>query len=267
MHAPKQPARYAVLGVVCALALSGAARTRSVAAQAREPLLVERGTSISARTPEAAPFAPLGRLARSSKRDVPAGEYLPFYRGNDRKKTLSVRAFRIDTRPVSAAEFATFVRANPNWRRSRIKPLFAEASYLADWGRDTDPDPATLGAPVTSVSWFAAKAYCTSIGFRLPTTVEWERALQVFGEDFVVHASQSTGARSAASLWEWTADFNSIPIAGDASESVTNLFCGAGARANDASDYGAFLRYSLRSSLKADFALKNLGFRCAEDEP
>ena len=45
-----------------------------------------------------------------------------------------------------------------------------------------------------------------------------------------------------------------------------NLFCGAGAAgARDLTDYPAFMRIGLRSSLRANYAVPNLGFRCARD--
>jgi len=71
-------------------------------------------------------------------------------------------------------------------------------------------------------------------------------------------------------VWEWTSDFNTLLLADpspDAATSSTSLFCGDGFRATDAKDYGGFLRFSFRSSLKANYALKNLGFRCAKDLP
>jgi len=68
------------------------------------------------------------------------------------------------------------------------------------------------------------------------------------------------------SVWEWTEDFDGAPVTSRASGAAdSNLFCGAGIRAADASDYGGFLRYSFRSSLRAAYTLKNLGFRCAGD--
>jgi formylglycine-generating enzyme required for sulfatase activity len=45
-----------------------------------------------------------------------------------------------------------------------------------------------------------------------------------------------------------------------------DLFCGAGALgAADTSDYAAFMRAALRSSLKANNTTTSLGFRCARD--
>jgi formylglycine-generating enzyme required for sulfatase activity len=45
-----------------------------------------------------------------------------------------------------------------------------------------------------------------------------------------------------------------------------DLFCGAGSvGAKDASDYAAFMRLALRSSLRANNTTTALGFRCARD--
>jgi formylglycine-generating enzyme required for sulfatase activity len=74
------------------------------------------------------------------------------------------------------------------------------------------------------------------------------------------------GSPQFGSVWEWTEDFDGAPVSGRTSDAAaSNLFCGAGVRAADASDYGGFLRYSFRSSLRAAYTLKNLGFRCARD--
>jgi len=44
------------------------------------------------------------------------------------------------------------------------------------------------------------------------------------------------------------------------------LFCGAGAAtARQRDDYPAFMRAGYRSSLRADYDVPNLGFRCARD--
>ena len=70
-------------------------------------------------------------------------------------------------------------------------------------------------------------------------------------------------------VWEWVADFNSALVTGDAQGDTgldRGLFCGGGAQgAADVQDYPAFMRYAFRSSLKADYCVHNLGFRCAKD--
>jgi len=264
MGTAKRRARWAMFGVLGALALSGASRPRQVAAHAQEP---ERPAPRA--TPDLPgadlPDAPLS-VNRAPQLSIPSGDFLPFYRGKDGSRPVRVEAFRIDASPVTREAFLRFVTDHPCWRRSRIGRLFSEPSYLGDWAGDLDLGSAAPSEAVTDVAWFAAKAYCASMGARLPSTVEWERALKVIGPSFAVTSGSATGGSVAASLWEWTRDFNFLPLAdGDVNDSAANLFCGAGARATDASDYGAFLRYSFRSSLKADFALKNLGFRCAVD--
>lgn len=68
-------------------------------------------------------------------------------------------------------------------------------------------------------------------------------------------------------VWEWTNDFNSVIISGEGrnKQNDKNLFCGAGSySASDLTDYAAFMRYAFRSSVKANYTLKNLGFRCAK---
>jgi sulfatase modifying factor 1 len=262
---PKRRVRWGMLGVVCTLALSGASRPKQVAAHTRAPAAPRAETfASSADTSDSSGVGatPPPAVTKAQMRAIPAGDYLPFYKGKAERQGIFVAAFSIAAEPVKQEDFLAFARRSPRWRRSRVERLFAESSYLADWRGDSDLGDVPPDSAVTKVSWFAAKAYCASLGQRLPATVEWERALSVLGSSF---AATSGSTNLAASLWEWTGDFNSVPVAdGDPSSSVTNLFCGAGARATDATDYGAFLRYSFRSSLKADFALKNLGFRCAQ---
>jgi formylglycine-generating enzyme len=70
-------------------------------------------------------------------------------------------------------------------------------------------------------------------------------------------------------IWEWTYDFNNAMVTGDSrgdSNPELNLFCGSGSvNAANAENYTAFMRYGFRSSLKANYTVNNLGFRCAKD--
>ncbi len=230
---------------------------------------------------------------------VPAGVHTPLFRSQTEPKEVRVNAFLLDVTPVTNEQFLDFVRANPQWQRSRVKRLFADESYLRHWAGDLDigADPLAARQPVTHVSWFAAKAYCAWRGGRLPTTAEWEyaasagfdRADGVNDARFVAALNRWYSTPSPAKLppvasgranvfglhdlhglvWEWTSDFNSALVTGDArgdTDLERQLFCGSGSQgASDRANYPAFMREAFRSSLKANYAVPNLGFRCAKD--
>jgi len=249
----------------------------------------------SQRAPAPAP-AHLEKAAPSPLAAIPAGRYRPFYKGTTQGESIAVGPFLLERTPVSRAQFLTFVAASPKFRKGSIQPLFAEPSYLSDWRSEFDPGAGASSQPVTFVSWFAARAYCESHGRRLPTMIEWEHAATVEGEDAAAPKVEPTAdgvpgsvaseaafrfamGRSRAQtkdaqapvfgeVWEWTSDFNSIFVpkgSVNAKSGDSSLFCGDGMRAVDATDYGGFLRHSFRNSLKANYTLKNLGFRCAKD--
>lgn len=70
-------------------------------------------------------------------------------------------------------------------------------------------------------------------------------------------------------IWEWTDDFNSVMIAGESRKDQTtneNLFCsGAAVTTDDLKNYAAFIRFAMRGSLKANYTVDNLEFRCVKD--
>jgi sulfatase modifying factor 1 len=231
---------------------------------------------------------------------ISAGVYRPLFRGPDDFKEVPVAAFQLDTLPVTNGDFLDFVRANPRWRRSRVKRLFADENYLRHWADDLDPGTnttVTANQPVTWVSWFAAKAYAAWRGGRLPTIAEWELAasagitrpdgtndLEFRRIVATWYATPSPavlpdvgggkanfyGVHDLQGLvWEWTSDFNTALVTGDARGATgidRQLFCGAGSQnAADRTDFQAFMRFGFRSSLKAAYTVHNLGLRCAYD--
>jgi formylglycine-generating enzyme required for sulfatase activity len=226
------------------------------------------------------------------------GDYAPLIRSKDEPERIAVPAFWLDARQVTNGEYLEFVQAHPQWSRSAVSPLFAETGYLADWAGDLELGPrAPVHAPVVRVSWFAARAFARAREKRLPTTAEWERAAgagfsTVNGASepgFTAHIlawftkptpatlpeagagrANYFGVRDLFGLvWEWVDDFNTAMVTGESRADTgleRDLFCGAGAAgARDPSDYAGFMRAGYRSSLRANYAVPNLGFRCAAD--
>lgn len=228
---------------------------------------------------------------------VQGGTFRPLYRTATGEAEVEVADFRLAVRPVTNADYLAFARATPDWRRSAVRPLFAEDGYLVHWAGDLDLGDAPPQAPVVNVSWFAARAYAAWVGARLPTTDEWElaasaSATRADGRDdpawratILERYSRPTpsplpdvglgepnvwGVRDLHGLvWEWTDDVASALVTADSRQSRdadSRRFCAAGAvGASDVEDYAAFLRYGFRGGLEARYAVPNLGFRIAAD--
>jgi formylglycine-generating enzyme required for sulfatase activity len=226
--------------------------------------------------------------------EIPGGSYIPFYLSKDKKtgpstSLIRVEPFFLDRMPVTNRRYLEFVTRHPEWRRSSIKQVFADAGYLQHWVSDLSLPQEDLDKPVVNISWFAAEAFCESLSERLPTTDEWEFALEDRGREKTNRLQQilewystpnrelpqagSTapngfGIRDMVGIvWEWTEDFNSFMASSDSRDSdQKNMFCGGGSlNIADPTDYASFMRYSFRSSLQGNFTGRNLGFRCAKD--
>jgi len=227
--------------------------------------------------------------------EIKGGTYTPLYGRDSLQVTIS--DFNMDVYPVTNQEFLDFVKTNSKWKKSHVKKLFADGNYLINWKTDTDLGISqSLKAPATTISWFAANDYCACKGKRLPTIDEWEyvamanktmadaRKLDTYNE-FILgwYEKPKTFNNEIGStfknywnvydlhglVWEWTSDFNSVLISGESRKDVdndSNLFCGSAAiGATDLMNYAAFMRYAIRGSLKANYSMKNLGFRCVKD--
>ena len=223
---------------------------------------------------------------------VKGGNYAPLY--SSEQNFVQVNDFYMDVYPVTNSQFIDFLKANPEWKKEKVKRLFAEESYLSKL--DFDAAKANAKIPVTNVSWFAAMAYCKSQNKRLPTLDEWEyvalasqteadaRKTPSFNQ-FILdwYERPKNGSPQIGStyknfwgvydlhglIWEWTLDFNSVLMSGESRKDGStdrNLFCGsASIGAADLMNYAAFIRYAFRGSLKARYCVQNLGFRCVKD--
>lgn len=222
---------------------------------------------------------------------VPAGEYSPAVLLDDSVESLTMPAFKMDATPVSYAQYQQFVVQHEKWRRDRIAAIFHDGRYLSDWpAADQIPAGAAQRA-VTQVSWFAARAYCTAQGGRLPTLDEWEYASSLHLQQqqltdkayaqmlFGRHSNPTAFSQQNINLEavqlqhmhdrvnEWVEDFQLLLTNGDDTDLLAGS-CGDSARFmadfGDAS-YATFFRYQSRSNYRPQSTTSTLGFRCAYD--
>ena len=231
---------------------------------------------------------------------VPGGEiravWLSNLKSTAAKKqlpTFQVKSFLVMDKAVTRGEFNLFLEKNPEWSVKEANKLYVDESYLDNYQLDEE----TRQVPMTSVSWFVAKAYCESLGMRLPTVNEWEylaaaseskkdanknpkflrRILDWYGEP---RDKQLKNVGSIYKnvydvwdmhglIWEWVEDFNSSFVTGESRQDGSlnkDMFCGAGSMSfGDKENYAAFMRFAFRSSLKGNSSVWNLGFRCVRD--
>ena len=230
---------------------------------------------------------------------ISRGTYQPFYNKNKEgvKENTIIESFFVDIYPVTNIQFLTFVKSHPQWSRKNVKRIFADDLYLKHWTADYKIPVASKLQPVVYVSWFAANAYCESFGKTLPTIIQWEyiaaadetrpyamndekykqRILQWYSKPN--HSQPPLIGQSKKNywgihdlhglIWEWTLDFNTALVTGESREDSglnRNKFCGSGAlNAKDKLDYGAFMRFGFRSSLKGNYTVGSLGFRCVKN--
>lgn len=107
---------------------------------------------------------PGGEYQMGSKQSYAAPEH-PVY----------VDAFYIDAFEVTNAQFKAFIDANPEWRKDSIPRKYHNGRYLRLWDGENYPE-GKGNHPVVYVSWYAAMAYASWVGKRLPTEAEWEKA-------------------------------------------------------------------------------------------
>jgi formylglycine-generating enzyme required for sulfatase activity len=144
---------------------------------------------------------------------------------------LQLPAFRLARVPVTAAQFAAFVRETGY----RTDAEAEEAEHC--WGRPHGPQGRSSAEeadhPVTCVSWHDVQAFCRWARVRLPTEAEWEKAargvdgrLYPWGDEwpdprrcnygnlvgnttpvgtYPAGASPSGVLDMAGNVWEWTA--------------------------------------------------------------
>jgi formylglycine-generating enzyme required for sulfatase activity len=238
-------------------------------------------------------LAAIASTAAADTVTIGPGTYRPIFPASPAEQEVPVAAFRLDRTPVTNRQFLGFVKAHPEWRRDRAKPLVVDERYLEHWQSADSLGDARPNGPVVRVSWFAARAYCASRGGRLPVEAEWElaaaaseklrdasrdpkfqaRVLGWYTELAPAVLPDVGGPRNAwgvsdlhGLVWEWIDDFSAALVDADSRTPDRKVFCGgAGATSRDTAAYATFMRIALRSSLDARSTTAVLGFRCAYD--
>lgn len=120
----------------------------------------------------------------------------PFAYDNEKPAhTVELADFRIDAYPVTAGEYAEFIKAGGYRTRSLWSEQgweWKETNHICGpeyWSRSDDSQETLWSVremfedtairadhPVTGASWYEAEAYARFAGKRLPTEAEWEKA-------------------------------------------------------------------------------------------
>ena len=217
---------------------------------------------------------------------VPAGK---FWMGSDPpegadnehpRRLVETGAYEIGETPVTNAQFASFVQNYQDrgcwspegwaWREKNgiDKPRF--------WN---DPEwRAYLGAqqPVVGVSWYEADAFARSLGMRLPTEAEWERAAR--GDDgrrfpwgdewdpaFAAHRGGSRHTLPVGSIPQNRSPYGLYDCAGNVWEWCADWFAQdlRSARGGAWNAHPPQLRCASRNAWPPEARFSNLGFRVA----
>jgi len=220
---------------------------------------------------------------------IPAGE---FWMGSDApegqenehpRRRVATGAYEIGEAPVTNGEFAEAMAKEALFSERRFWTVegwaWRESQGVAAprfWGDQAWRNVLAPDQPVVGVSWYEADAFARSMGMRLPTEAEWERAARgdegkrfPWGDEWVpAYAAHRGGARQplpVRAIPENRSPFGLYDCAGNVWEWCADEF-GPGLRSARGGSWNAHppqLRCAARNAWPPDARFSNLGFRVA----
>lgn len=239
---------------------------------------------------------------------IPAGRYT---RGSVREpdappQQVTLRAYRIAPTEVTIDQFVAFKTAGgfdtPRWWSEDGRAWLAQHP---DGAGDAARAAGRAGShPVVAVTFFEAEAYCASVGGRLPTEAEWERAAcGTDGRRFPWGESDSEAARwyaggkfgninqvdtapaaeqdeslhspdgllhMAGNVWEWTTDrYHAVDWGGASDENprATPDTPWHTLRGGSYMNLPSYCSCQHREPARPERTALTIGFRCVWDAP
>jgi sulfatase modifying factor 1 len=211
------------------------------------------------------------------------------------KQRVTIGSFYIDRTEVTNASFKAFVDKNPDWSKDKIAATLHNGKYLQQWSGNDFP-AGQANHPVVFVSWYAANAYCTARGKRLPTEAEWEYAARgglegkafPWGDEMPdkTRANYGVSGLGAATkvgsypgngyglhdmvgnLWEFLADeWQKYPLKASVAANPLEVKTRRALRGGSFDGGVVNLRVTYRDSHLPENAVEHVGFRCAMTNP
>ncbi|MFQ5579182.1 MAG: formylglycine-generating enzyme family protein [Nitrospiria bacterium] len=211
------------------------------------------------------------------------GNKKPFYLDEHPQHRVNLPDFLIDLTEVTNRAYADFIKT----RMRNPPPAWKGGDFPSGQG--------TL--PVVEVNWYEARDYCRSIGKRLPTEEEWEKAARgpsgnmfVWGNKFdPMKANVSAGSHGGATMvGRWSSDrsfYGIYDMNGNVMEWVDDWYQPYPDGDYESPDFGEqfkvakgdaygesghyamtiFSRLPYRQNVLPETRFPFLGFRCAKD--
>ncbi|MFO0652780.1 MAG: SUMF1/EgtB/PvdO family nonheme iron enzyme [Polyangiales bacterium] len=223
---------------------------------------------------------PAGPFSAGSLREAARGELAPL-----RPERVVVAAYAIDRVPVTTRDYARFAEETArviDAEPAEVDPSIGATSRAREGRRRRDAGERYAAHPAVMVSWLDARDYCAWRGARLPTEIEWEKAIR--GVDGRAYPWGDRADPTRVNSLEFGAG-DTVPVLSQPrAQSPFEVFDGAGnaaewtstpgpspghfiVRGSAWSEPAVVARCDRRRELQRDARSVTLTFRCAATTP